>query len=251
MRNMKPIIGITPWFDSEKELTFIKKGYLEGINEAGGIAVLLPVCDEHEYLDELLSRLDGVILSGGPDVDPKYYDEYNLPFNQDICPHRDSMELYIAKKAIAINKPIFGICRGIQIMNVAVGGSLYQDIQKQYEVEPALKHSQQAPKWYPTHEVDLLKDSLVYDSLSDNQNCHEECQGDKLKVWVNSFHHQGIKNLADNYIATAWSADGLIEAIEHKEHPFAVGVQWHPELLWQKNRMHLGLFEMLVNAARK
>ena len=237
MGSYRPLIGVTPWYDYEKSLTYIKRGYLEGVLKAGGLPLLLPAKAEDEVLSEFIERCDGFLLSGGPDVDAKYYGEENLPFNEEISPYRDHMEIFIAKKALECNKPIFGICRGIQILNVAMGGTLYQDINSQ--MKNTIKHSQEAPKWYPTHGICIEKGSRVWESFKSD------------RARVNSFHHQDVKDVAPGFFITSKASDGVIESIEHGNHRFAVGVQWHPELMWQEDITYLRLFEDFIKAAGK
>jgi len=237
MIKFKPLIGITPWYDYDKRLTYIKDGYIEGIAKAGGMPVLLPLTVDEEFLEEIMARFDGFLLSGGADIDAVYYGEHNRPYNGEISPYRDKMEIYIARRAVELNKPLFGICRGIQVMNAALGGTLYQDIFSQIKDHELIKHSQNAPKWYPTHGISIERGSIVSTAF------------EGVTANVNSFHHQAVKDVAPCLKATSWSADGIIESIEHKDHIFAVGVQWHPELMWQKDPVHLRLFEAFVAAA--
>lgn len=232
----RPLIGITPGFMDEKERIFISKGYVEGINKAGGIAVLLPLSEEEAVLEAALDMCGGFLLSGGSDIDARYYGEANYNFNGKINPVRDRMEVYIAKQAVAEGKPVLGICRGIQVLNTALGGSLYQDIHSQIKERDLLKHSQEAPEWYPIHDVTVKKDSRLW-----------RCYG-KDVLGVNSFHHQAVKVPGKGLIPAAWSADGIIEAVEHESQVFAVGVQWHPELMWQKDIEALKLFEAFIDA---
>ncbi len=240
MSRFRPLIGITPWYDYDKRLTYIKDGYIEGVAEAGGLPVLLPLIVDEELLDEMVLRFDGFLLSGGGDMDAVHYGECNRPYNGEISPHRDRMEMYIVKRAVELNKPLLGICRGIQVMNVALGGTLYQDIFLQIKDRELIKHSQNAPRWYPTHCISIEKGSTVGTAFG----------GDSADV--NSFHHQAVKDVAPCFKATSWAADGIIESIEHKDdHIFAVGVQWHPELMWRENPVHLRLFEAFVAAAEK
>ncbi|MCX7745728.1 MAG: gamma-glutamyl-gamma-aminobutyrate hydrolase family protein [Clostridia bacterium] len=238
MPKLRPLIGITPWYNYEDAMTYIKKGYCEGINQAGGMAVLLPLSSDEEFLNELMNRCDGFLLSGGPDVDARTFGEENTPYNGNISPYRDAMELYIARRAVELNIPIFGICRGIQVMNVAMGGTLYQDIYTQNAEKKMVKHTQDAPKWYPTHEIRIKPNSKVW-------TCFKE-----EVIGVNSFHHQAIKDLAADFEVTSTASDGIIESIEHKSHVFAVGVQWHPELMWQEDERFLKLFKAFVNCCR-
>ncbi|MCX7709767.1 MAG: gamma-glutamyl-gamma-aminobutyrate hydrolase family protein [Clostridia bacterium] len=235
----RPLIGISPWYDEEKRLTYIKGGYCEGIIKAGGIPVVLPLTGDEEILQDIYEKIDGILLSGGDDVDAVHFGEWNLPCNGEISPYRDRMELFLARKVLEEGKPVLGICRGVQMMNVAIGGSLYQDIYSQIRDRCLLQHSQKAPRWYPTHEVVVKSGSKVWKAHG------------KESVRVNSFHHQAIKDVADGFEITASSPDGMIEAIEFRNHPFAVGVQWHPELMWEKDQSFLELFKDFIENCGK
>lgn len=234
MNKTRPVIGVTPWYDYDNRTTYIKNGYCEGINKAGGLAFLIPLTLEEEVLDCIVEKCDGFLISGGPDVDAKHYGEKNLPFNEDISPYRDFLEMYIIKKAIELNKPLLGICRGIQIMNVTMGGTLYQDIHSQIKEKELIKHSQAAPKWYPTHEINIEAGTKLWRIFK------------KQSIGVNSYHHQAVKDVAPGFIVSSRAEDGIIESIELQNHIFAIGVQWHPELMWQENSEHLKLFEYFV-----
>lgn len=233
----RPIIGITPGFTDEKSRIVIPKGYVDGVNKAGGLGILLPYTADEAILDEAMQVCDGFLLSGGPDVDAKYYGEPNYHFNGTINPVRDRMEIYISGKAVAGGKPVLGICRGVQVLNVALGGSLYQDVYSQIKDRDLLRHSQDAPSWYPVHNVNIAEDSKLYGIFG------------KDSLRVNSYHHQAVKTPGKGLKPVAWSTDGIIEAVEHVSHIFAVGVQWHPELMWQEEEEVLKLFEALVEAA--
>lgn len=235
MKN-RPLIGITPFYDYDKGQTYIKRGYCEGIVEAGGVPVVLPVVCEEELLSDLFSHISGLLLAGGPDVDAKYFSEPNMPCNGTISPFRDAMEIYLARKAISEGMPVLGICRGIQVMNIAMGGNIYQDIYTQVRDKALIKHSQEAPTWYPAHEVTLEEGSKIRQAYGVE------------KLEVNSFHHQALKDAAEGFEITAGAPDGTIEAVEYNGHPFAVGVQWHPELMWKEDRLHLKLFEAFVES---
>lgn len=234
----KPLIGITAGYDYDKGSTYIKKGYIEGINRAGGLAVLLPATPDKELVLSMIQQFDGFLLSGGGDIDAENFSEANLPFNGELSPYRDSMEIIITKESIKQNKPIFGVCRGIQIMNVAMGGSIYQDIYSQISDRQLLMHIQDAPKWYPVHSVHIERNSKLKEWFKQKQ------------IRVNSFHHQAVRNVAQGFKVTARAGDGIIEAIEYIGHKFAIGVQWHPELMWQRDERFFILFEQFVNAVQ-
>jgi putative glutamine amidotransferase len=231
---LKPIIGITAGYDYEKNTMYLNEGYYEAINKCGGAALAIPLTTDESVLMGILDNCNGILISGGPDVDARLYGEGNMPCNGDISPIRDTLELFIVKKAVEKNIPLFAICRGIQILNVAMGGTLYQDIYKQNNEESILKHSQSAPKWYPTHEIIIKKDSWIGKAFKNE------------KATVNSFHHQAVKQPAEGFEVTAKAEDGIIEAIEYTQNRFCVGVQWHPELMWKNNEEYLNLFREFV-----
>lgn len=234
----RPLIGITPANDDEKSMTYLKNGYREGVSEAGGLPLLLPLTEDEDLLTEIIQRFDGILLSGGPDMDAKYFNEENLPSGGEISPYRDRMELFLARKAIELDRPLFAICRGVQVMNVAAGGSLYQDIYSQLKGGDLVKHSQSAPDWYPTHDIRIEKGSKVWASFL------------KDSVRVNSYHHQAIKDVAPGFKVTSRAADGIVESIENSEKRFCVGVQWHPERMWKQDREFLNLFKEFIKCCR-
>jgi putative glutamine amidotransferase len=233
----KPLIGITPGFMKDKNKLYIPKGYMDGVISAGGLAMLLPLSREDGILEEAMDRCDGFLLSGGADIDAKYFGEVNFRYNGEISPFRDYLEIFLAKRAVEQGKAVLGICRGVQVLNVALGGTLYQDIYSQIKDRELLKHSQDAPDWYPIHDIHVEKGSKVWKWF------------EKESIGVNSFHHQAVKEPGKGLKITAWSEDGIVEAVEHEGSTFAVGVQWHPELMYQENAEFLKIFEALVKAA--
>jgi putative glutamine amidotransferase len=232
----RPLIGITPAYSYDEEKIYINNGYMESVNKTGGLAILLPLTDDESLLMDVIKRCDGFLVSGGPDIDAKYYNENNFAFNGTISPLRDAMDIYITKKAFEAKKPILGICRGIQVLNVAMGGTLYQDINSQIKGQNILKHSQNAPKWYPIHEIYIERDSIIWETFKTGI------------TRVNSFHHQAVKDVAPGFVVTSKAADGVIESIEYVGQ-FAVGVQWHPEVMWKKDIAYLKIFEYFISAA--
>jgi len=236
MNKVKPIIGITTAYDFEKGSSLIKDDYYDAIIHCGAVPFLIPVTDEKSVWIEYVKICDGLILSGGPDIDATYFGESNMPYANEISPIRDGMEIFIAQKAIAMDKPILGICRGIQVINIAAGGSIYQDIYVENTTDKKLiKHSQQAPRWYQIHNIDIQ-----------SETCLQAIFGNAT-LKVNSFHHQAVKEVAPDFIINAVAEDGIIEAISQENKKFVLGVQWHPENLWRKDKTHLKLFERLVS----
>ncbi|NSW91120.1 MAG: gamma-glutamyl-gamma-aminobutyrate hydrolase family protein [Firmicutes bacterium] len=234
----RPLIGIVPGYSYEGQKLYIDEGYVNAINTAGGLAILLSLTEDEGLMFEFVKRCDGFLIPGGPDLDAKHYNENNMVFNGKIVPIRDTMEIFIVRKAFEMGKPILGICRGIQVINVAMGGTLYQDINSQIKDRNILKHSQDAPSWYPIHDIFIEKDTIIYNSFK--TGC----------IKVNSYHHQSVKDVASGFKATSYTADGIIESIEYRKAEFVVGVQWHPELMWQKNSIYLNIFKEFIMAAR-
>lgn len=255
----RPVIGITPGYLRDLNKLSLNRGYMDGIIEAGGIPLMLPLCPE-DIAESILEAVDGIVFSGGADIDARYFGEENLKCGGEIFPERDSFELLLAKLAIARQMPVMGICRGMQVLNVVLGGTLFQDIyaypfteygQFCENSQPTesnsqivrqsrgniLKHWQQAPEWYPIHEVHIEEGSKL------NRIYGTQTLG------VNSFHHQAVRAAGSGLAVIARSSDGIIEAIEGTGNGFIVAVQWHPEIMWQRNELHLNIFKNLVTEA--
>lgn len=235
---MKPLIGITPnWHVmNEQARHWLGVLYAKAVETAGGIPVVLPYLEE-DHIGELLDGLGGLLLSGGGDIDPSFFGEEPLPGLIDVVEARDRFETAAAVQALGRRMPLLGICRGAQVMNVAFGGTLYQDIPAQL---PHMgTHSFATPRWQVTHEVRIAEGSQL-------AACYRGASAS-----VNSFHHQAIRNPAPGFEAVAWAEDGLIEGIENPSEPMCLGVQWHPECLWERRPEHLGPFITLVRWARE
>lgn len=210
--------------------------YVRAVERAGALPVLLPpLASGGEAASAFLRLVDGLLLAGGGDVDPQYFEEEPVAQLGQVDPERDLLELALAREALAERVPVLGICRGIQVLNVAAGGSLYQDIPSQ--VRGAFQHYQRAPRWHGTHTVHLEPGSQVARILGVEE------------LRVNSFHHQSVKMVAPGFRVSAKSRDTVVEAIESKAHPFALGVQWHPEGMIDRQPAALRLFRALVEAA--
>jgi len=214
--------------------------YIKGVSEAGGVPVVVQPSVSLRAAEALLDGLDGLLLSGGPDLDPGYYGEEPAPELGTTISEWDALEMALLRLALERGMPIFGICRGMQILNVALGGTLYQDFPSQLGAE-VINHWQTTPKWQVTHEVEVLDDSYLAKIT------------DRPTVEVNSYHHQGIKGLAEDLTVAARCADGVIEALEARDisDRWMVGVQWHPEGLRDPGSEHRNLFEAHVCAAKR
>ncbi len=241
--NRKPIIGITP-SPTVREMPHgafdqfsLSDTYTTAVEAAGGVPIILP--PQAGNLEELLGILDGVIISGGGDIDPSAYGDTDVhPKTGGIHAGRDALELGLIPLAIERKVPMLCICRGIQALNVACNGTLYQDVADQYG--DSLEHRQQTAqisREHPSHRVTAQPGSLLASVYGTTE------------IQVNSFHHQGINKLGDGLIATGVSDDDLIEGVELPDHPWLLGVQWHPEMMYAAHAEHLKPFEALVVAA--
>lgn len=235
---MRPLIGITSSFSPENDSQTLPSAYVRSIETAGGIPFIIPAGISPDLIGSILNRVDGILLSGGVDIDPMLFGESPHQKLGAVSPERDSIEIPLTKEALARGVPILAICRGVQVLNVAAGGTLIQDIPSQ--VPGAIKHRQEAPRWLGTHDINIEPGSKVACLLGTTQ------------VRVNSYHHQSVKDVAPGFKVTARAPDGIIEAIETtNQDRFAVGVQWHPEGMWEKVPLFVGLFKGLVKAASR
>lgn len=242
---MKPVIGITPsgTRDTFPHGTFdryaLATTYLNAVQAAGGIPIILP--PQPGPVDAVLSRIDGLLLSGGADIDPaRYGDAIVHPETYGIDPLRDEFELTLVHEALDRDLPVLCICRGIQLLNVALGGTLYQHVPDQFSSE--LSHRQQAlgiPSSEPSHTVRAEPGSML-----------EAIYGSSI-IHANSFHHQAIKGLASPLRIEGRTGDGLIEAVSLPGQLFVFGVQWHPEMMFHCHAEHLRPFEHFVTAATR
>ena len=235
---MKPVIGITSSFNWSQGMYALGEAYVESIEKAGGMPLILPSTKEADF-EQTISMVDGVLLSGGVDLDPQIYGEQPMPKMGAVDPKRDYQEIQLAKMALEKKRPLLAICRGIQVLNVAAGGTLVQDIYTQ--VSNPIKHAwyvagnYEAPPGHPTHSINVEKDSRLFKIFG------------KQVLEVNSFHHQAVKKTGGDFKATAWTEDGVIEAIEYQGKEFIMGVQWHPERMI--NGEMIKIFQALVDTA--
>ena len=237
---MKPLIGITTYHSTNtygQPLVVLQQSYVKAIKQAGGVPVLIPSLIADDGWDALYARLDGILFSGGGDIGLEHSPGDPHPRIDEVDPERDSVELKMIYAAASDGKPFLGICRGCQVMNVALGGTLYTHLPDQ--LPNALDHS------YPGN----LRTVLVHEIKIEEGTHTAEIFGEPI-IKVNSLHHQGIKEIAPSVRASGHAPDGLVEAIELPDHPFGLAVQWHPEWLTDQEGMR-NLFKQFVNAAGK
>lgn len=235
-----PLIGITTSItvDKSPERAYVNASYLRAVEAAGGIPVLLPPHLSERGRRALWERVDGVLLTGGGDIDPARFNEPEYPALIDVSPLRDALEMEIVERALDDGVPLLAICRGLQVLNVALGGTLYQDLPT--DKPGAVSHSQQEPRDHATHAVKVMSEGTRLASIVG-----------MTELEVNSFHHQAIKRLADGLREVAWAPDGVIEAVEMEGDGFVVAVQWHPEDLVGHDPAARSLFAALTAAATR
>lgn len=243
---MKPLIGITSNY-GEKGCE-LAPGYYRSILEAGGSPVVIPPYMDAEALEALLDTLDAVVLSGGADMNPLLVGEEPIPQLHGINPERDNPEFTLIRRALDRQLPILGICRGIQMLAAATGGSIYQDLGVQYSDAQLIKHSQDLVREQASHTVCIERNSLLEKIFS--ASCLPvDKDGCKL-LQVNSFHHQAVRTTGPCLRVSARAKDGVIEAVESTRYKSILGVQWHPEcFIMAGNRCMMPIFEWLVNEA--
>lgn len=243
-----PLIGVTTSITftpkaKTPERAFVNSSYLLAVQQAGGVPVPLPPQLDDRALEELASRLDGLLLTGGGDMDPRAFGESPHPTVYEVSPARDRLEMTLVERCISEGKPILAICRGIQVLNVALGGTLYQDVASDPGTQ--IQHQQDkdgTPRDEPTHQVKIAAGSVLGRVLG------------VTDLSVNSLHHQAVKALGKNLVAVAHAPDQIIEGIELKDagpERFVLGVQWHPEELVSHDAASRNLFSALVSASRK
>lgn len=234
---MKPLIGITACLLREmpnRDWIWNTNDYFRAVQRAGGIPVLLPFVESEAAAAEVLDRVDGLLLSGGDDLDPLLYGEMPHPRNGSVSPERDITELAYVRIALQRNMATFGICRGHQVLAVASGGTLWQDIPSQ--VPTAIQHRQEAPRWFAAHPVSAAPGTKLAAILG-------------AEFRVNSYHHQAVQKLPPGWVPSAVAPDGINEAMEHPGYHFALSVQWHPENFQGRPYNFDALFRAFVEAS--
>ena len=226
----QPVIGITRCRKTDD--------YVAAVEQAGGRARILEVSESPRTL---VGEIHGLVLTGGGDVDPALYGEERHPLTEDAEPGRDEFEIDLARRAVDADLPLLGICRGAQVLNVAAGGTLVQDVPSAIETD--LSHSVTEPKHEIAHDISVEPGSRLEQALGSAVDADKLCR-------VNSRHHQSVGRLGKSLRPSATAPDGVVEAIEASDASFCIGVQWHPENFWKTGEFN-GLFENFVAAARR
>ena len=243
MSKWQPLIGITSDYHKGGDIFkgrtyFIGESYISAIREAGGIPIVLPYSLDAKVIEKLIDRIDGLLITGGNfDINPVFYGEDPIDKIGELNNKRTTFEMEIARIALGRDMSVLGICGGEQLLNVAGGGSLYQDIKAQ--VRGASSHQQKMSKSETHHSVIIETDTKLHSIL--------ECE----TIEVNSTHHQSIRKIGKGFILNAKAPDGIVEGIESDSHRFVLGVQWHPEFLCQKEKRFKRLFKAFVKSCKK
>ncbi len=250
---MRPIIGITVNCTetpdaivnkglalSDQTIQYVADDYVKAIERAGGTPILIPITLEIESIMPMLSVLDGILFTGGSDIDPTYYNEEHSEHLEEVKQIRDAHELALANKILQeTTLPYLGICRGAQLLNVACGGSLYQDLRSHKPGTEEHSFFGRSPKHVSTHTITIADDSKLHHILAQSE------------LAVNSFHHQAIHQLGDGLVAIANAPDGTIEAIELQGERMVLAVQWHPEMMAEQESSAAMIFKQFVDRCRR
>ncbi|ACA60512.1 peptidase C26 [Candidatus Desulforudis audaxviator MP104C] len=228
------VIGITCLQEHEHGQVFLPESYFRAVEQAGGVPVLLPPLSPGLGVGRMVELVDGILLAGGGDVDPVFFGEEPLPDTGIITPERDLFEIALVRRVLHAGRPVLGICRGMQVLNIAAGGDIHQDVSR---AGARIKHYQEAPRWHPTHRLHVRPGSLLARILGEGA------------LRVNSLHHQAVRRLAPGFSVSAQAGDGIIEAVEGTGPAFVLGVQFHPESMYERHPVFLNLFAALVEAA--
>ena len=236
MYGMKPIIGILAEIDNERTVSVLYP-YTSAIEKSGGLPLIIPFTIKSDIIDEYTALLDGFLFTGGTDIDPLYYGEEAIPECGELHPYRDSLEFLVFGEAMRLGKPIMAICRGAELVNVALGGTLYQDIGSEYET--SIAHRQTEPKFSHSHKINVVEGTPLSDLFPE------------ARVKVNSFHHQAIRALGHGLKPMAVADDGIVEAMYYLGDNYLRAYQWHPERLYGADNYNKKLFDDFILACEK
>ena len=238
-----PVIGISGRFENTQDLQSVPifslaRTYIRAVTQSGGAPFIIPPHTPEDRLRAIFERIDGLLISGGGDIAPKFYRDVDSGLLWRVDENRDETELYLARWAMSTGLPVLGICRGIQLLNVAAGGTLVQDINTMVGTDITHSHVDGSSMSRISHTVEIETDNRLAGIFGAGE------------LAVNSAHHQAVKGLGEELIITARAPDGIIEGIEASEHPFYLGVQWHPEALVEEHPEMRELFRALVKASQ-
>ena len=236
MSNKLPLIGVAPLLDEARDSYWILRGYMDAVQQAGGVPMMLPLMDDDDAIEMMADLMDGFIFTGGPDLAPQLYGCELLPECGEIVPARDALETKLLRAVLKRNKPAIGICRGLQMINSVLGGTLYQDLPTQRPSE--INHRMTPPYDREWHEVKLVEGTPLQQLLG------------KETAGVNSCHHQAIERLGEGLEAMAYSPDGLVEAVYMPGKKFLWATQWHPEFSYKVNPDSVKIFEAFVGSMK-
>ena len=241
----RPVIGVMPLYDDEKDSFWMVPGYFEGLEEAGAIPLMFSPNLDEEGFSHIRGMIDGYLFTGGHDVNPALYGDKPVPEDEAFCDRRDRLEMMVFKWCDRQDIPALGICRGIQLFNVARGGTLWQDIPSQFQRQacgssvPLIRHTM-APPYDENHVEHLVR-------IARSSPLHQLLKLDEISV--NSYHHQAVRKIGSGLVPMAWSDDGLVEALYAPSRHFLWAVQWHPEFMYREDKNARLLFSALAEAA--
>ena len=232
---MRPIVGVLAEIDNELS-TRVQNPYIHAIEKSGGTPILLPYVGDGRAIEHLVDICDGFFFTGGADIDPKRYGEEARENIGDIRAHRDEFEFRVFQRVVKTSKPILAICRGAQLVNIALGGTLYQDIPS--ELHTKISHRQSEPKFSPSHDVKIISNTPLHEMMGAEQ------------IRANSFHHQAMKTLGKGLEIMAVAEDGIIEAVYSLGEQYVRAYQWHPERLFEADGQNRMIFEDFIHACK-
>ena len=241
MKNVKPVVGVSGSQIIEQDgiysgykLNYISYDYTEAVEDNGGVPYIIPILKNEENIRQALQGIDGLILSGGHDINPLLWGDEPKKYIGKLLPERDEFDLTLFREARKLNIPILGICRGHQLINIALGGSLYQDVDD--EVKDSINHVQKSYYSNATHTVSIHEESFLYDILGKEST-------------INSFHHLAVKDLGKGLKVSAIAKDGVIEGIQSEDGNI-IGIQWHPEMMYRNREDMSNIFKAFINKCR-
>lgn len=234
-KNRFPVIGCIPLWDEKKDSLWMYPGYMEMLIVFHAVPIMFPLTADRKVLDECFDLCDGILFTGGHDINPSRYGESQRERCGVTCSLRDQQEYYLIERAMDADKPMLGICRGIQLFNVFLGGTLYQDLQT--ENPSRIVHCMQPPYDKIAHEVSIVEGSKLHNILKTE------------RLGVNSYHHQAIRKIALDLTPMAYADDGIVEAVSVDNRHFAIAVQWHPEFSFRTDVHSQAIVKAFVDAA--